>query len=30
MTGVYVNLGEKNTTFVATDGHRLVATEERT
>jgi DNA polymerase-3 subunit beta len=22
--GVYVNLGEKNTTFVATDGHRLV------
>jgi DNA polymerase-3 subunit beta len=24
MTGVYVNLGEKNTTFVATDGHRLV------
>ncbi len=24
MTGVYVNLGEKNATFVATDGHRLV------
>lgn len=24
MTGVYINLGEKNTTFVATDGHRLV------
>jgi len=24
MTGVYVVLGEKNTTFVATDGHRLV------
>lgn len=24
MTGVYVNLGDKNTTFVATDGHRLV------
>lgn len=24
MTGVYVNLGEKNTTFVATDGHRMV------
>jgi DNA polymerase III subunit beta len=24
MTGVYVNLGEKNSTFVATDGHRLV------
>ncbi len=24
MTGVYVNLAEKNTTFVATDGHRLV------
>ncbi|MCE2936820.1 MAG: DNA polymerase III subunit beta [Cyclobacteriaceae bacterium] len=24
MTGVYVILGEKNTTFVATDGHRLV------
>jgi DNA polymerase-3 subunit beta len=24
MTGVYVNLGENNTTFVATDGHRLV------
>jgi DNA polymerase III subunit beta len=24
MTGVFVNLGEKNTTFVATDGHRLV------
>ncbi|MBY0433207.1 MAG: DNA polymerase III subunit beta [Cyclobacteriaceae bacterium] len=24
MTGVYVNLGEKNTTFVSTDGHRLV------
>lgn len=24
MTGVYVSLGEKNTTFVATDGHRLV------
>jgi DNA polymerase-3 subunit beta len=24
MTGVYVNLGESNTTFVATDGHRLV------
>jgi DNA polymerase-3 subunit beta len=24
MTGVYVNLGEKDTTFVATDGHRLV------
>jgi DNA polymerase-3 subunit beta len=24
MTGVYVNLGEKNTTFVATDGDRLV------
>jgi DNA polymerase-3 subunit beta len=24
MTGVYVNLGEKSTTFVATDGHRLV------
>jgi DNA polymerase III subunit beta len=24
MTGVYVNLGEQNTTFVATDGHRLV------
>ncbi|MFM8834905.1 MAG: DNA polymerase III subunit beta [Cytophagales bacterium] len=24
MTGVYVNLGEKNTTFVATVGHRLV------
>ena len=24
MTGVYVNLGSKNTTFVATDGHRLV------
>lgn len=24
MTGVYVNLGGKNTTFVSTDGHRLV------
>lgn len=24
MTGVYVNLGDKNTIFVATDGHRLV------
>ena len=24
MTGVYVNLGEDNSTFVATDGHRLV------
>lgn len=24
MTGVYINLGEKNTAFVATDGHRLV------
>jgi DNA polymerase III subunit beta len=24
MTGVYVNLGESNSTFVATDGHRLV------
>lgn len=24
MTGVYINLGDKNTTFVATDGHRLV------
>ena len=24
MTGVYVNLGDKSTTFVATDGHRLV------
>jgi DNA polymerase III subunit beta len=24
MTGVYINLSEKNTTFVATDGHRLV------
>lgn len=24
MTGVYVNLGDNNTTFVATDGHRLV------
>jgi DNA polymerase-3 subunit beta len=24
MTGVYVNLSEKNTTFVSTDGHRLV------
>ena len=24
MTGVYVNLSDKNTTFVATDGHRLV------
>jgi len=24
MTGVYVNLGEKSSTFVATDGHRLV------
>ena len=24
MTGVYVNLAEKNSTFVATDGHRLV------
>lgn len=24
MTGVYMNLGEKHTTFVATDGHRLV------
>lgn len=24
MTGVYVNLNEKNTTFVSTDGHRLV------
>jgi DNA polymerase III subunit beta len=24
MTGVYVNMGDKNTTFVATDGHRLV------
>jgi DNA polymerase-3 subunit beta len=24
MTGVYVNLGDKTTTFVATDGHRLV------
>lgn len=24
MTGVYVNLGEKSTTFVSTDGHRLV------
>jgi DNA polymerase-3 subunit beta len=24
MTGVYINLGEKNTSFVATDGHRLV------
>ncbi len=24
MTGVYVNLSETNTTFVATDGHRLI------
>lgn len=24
MTGVYVNLNDKNTTFVSTDGHRLV------
>jgi DNA polymerase-3 subunit beta len=24
MTGVYINLGEKNTVFVSTDGHRLV------
>jgi len=24
MTGVYVNLGSKNSTFVSTDGHRLV------
>jgi DNA polymerase-3 subunit beta len=24
MTGVYVNLGEKSSTFVSTDGHRLV------
>ena len=24
MTGVYMNLGEKSATFVATDGHRLV------
>ena len=24
MTGVYVNLAEENTTFVSTDGHRLV------
>lgn len=24
MTGVYINLGEKNSAFVATDGHRLV------
>jgi DNA polymerase-3 subunit beta len=24
MTGVYINLNEKNTTFVSTDGHRLV------
>ncbi len=24
MTGVFVNLGDKNSTFVATDGHRLV------
>ncbi|NJN24562.1 MAG: DNA polymerase III subunit beta [Cyclobacteriaceae bacterium] len=24
MTGVYINLAETNTTFVATDGHRLV------
>jgi len=24
MTGVYVNLSDKNTTFVATDGHRLI------
>jgi DNA polymerase-3 subunit beta len=24
MTGVFVNLGDKDTTFVATDGHRLV------
>jgi len=24
MTGVYVNLSDKNTTFVSTDGHRLV------
>jgi len=24
MTGVYVSLGDKNTTFVSTDGHRLV------
>ena len=24
MTGVYVSLGDKNSTFVATDGHRLV------
>lgn len=24
MTGVYVNLGDKSTTFVSTDGHRLV------
>jgi len=24
MTGVFVNLGDKSTTFVATDGHRLV------
>ena len=24
MTGVYINLGEKNAAFVATDGHRLV------
>ena len=24
MTGVYINLAESNTTFVATDGHRLI------
>jgi DNA polymerase-3 subunit beta len=24
MTGVYINLGDQNTTFVSTDGHRLV------
>lgn len=24
MTGVYINIGEKNSAFVATDGHRLV------
>ncbi len=24
MTGVYINLGDRNTTFVSTDGHRLV------
>jgi DNA polymerase-3 subunit beta len=28
MTGVYLNLSSTNATFVATDGHRLIATEE--